>query len=94
MVKKQEIDGPNGQNMHKDQRKKDQKAETTDYKEVHAGVTKLDKEGTRRKHDLDHPEALRKICRAAFTHNKEIDISPGYLALIDISEPTTPRRIP
>ena len=61
------IDGPIGYYIHKYQHKENQKEEVADYAEVAAEVKKFAGD---RKHEEDRPEALRRICRAAFAHNK------------------------
>ena len=61
------IDGPIGAYQHKYKHKDNQKEETAEYAEVAAEVKKF---ASDRKHEMDRPEALRRICRAAFAHNR------------------------
>lgn len=73
------LDGPIGQYMHKYQQKENQEEESADYKEVEAVVKKFDGD---RKHEQDRPEALRRICRAAFAHNKKNVISGAFASYL------------
>ena len=59
------LDGPIGQYQHKYQEKGTQNDDTADCKEVEATIRNFNCE---RKHEGDRPEALRRICRAAFAH--------------------------
>ena len=70
------LDGPIGQYQHKYQEKETQQDDTADYKEVEATMRKFDCDS--RRHEDDRPEALRRICRAAFAHNKKNVISPCF----------------
>ena len=69
------LDGPIGQYQHKYQEKGTQEDDTAEYKEVEATIRKFDCE---RRHEGDRPEALRRICRAAFAHNKRNVISACF----------------
>ena len=73
------MDGPIGQYQHKYQQKPNQKEETANYAEVEDEVKKFAGE---RKHADDRPEALRRICRAAFAHNKRNIISPCFASYL------------
>ena len=73
------LDGPIGQYQHKYQEKETQKEDTAEYSEVEALIRNFDCE---RKHEADRPEALRRICRAAFAHNKKNVISPCFASYL------------
>ena len=73
------LDGPIGQYQHKYQEKGTQNDDTADYKEVEATIRNFDCE---RRHEDDRPEALRRICRAAFAHNKRNVISPCFASYL------------
>ena len=74
------LDGPIGQYQHKYQEKETQQDDTADYKEVEATIRKFDCDS--RRHEDDRPEALRRICRAAFAHNKKNVISPCFASYL------------
>ena len=73
------LDGPVGQCQHKYQIKETQGDDRRGYEEVEAEVKKFEGE---RKHEADRPEALRRICRAAFAHNKRNIISASFASYL------------
>ena len=73
------IDGPIGAYQHKYKHKENQKEETADYAEV---CTEVKKFATDRKHADDRSEALRRICRAAFAHNKSNIVSATFASYL------------
>ena len=73
------LDGPIGQYMHKYQEKENQDEETAECKEVEAAVKKFAGD---RKHEHNRPEALRRMCRAAFAHNKRNVISGSFASFL------------
>ena len=67
------LDGPIGMYQYKYQTKEQQKEETADYSELLSSVKRFASDD--RKHELDRPEALRRICAASFAHNRTNVIS-------------------
>ena len=74
------LDGPIGQYMHKYQEKQNQAEETADYHEVESTIKRMANE--ERVYEDDRKEALRKICRASFAHNKRNVISPCFASYL------------
>ena len=74
------VDGPIGMYQYKYKSKDQHGEETAEYKDVEGAVKCF--AGEVRKHPLDRSEALRRICYAAFAHNRKNVVSASMAAFL------------